>query len=295
MKPEEIRETFRYHSPGPEAVRTHERIRARMTDTAVDVAGMIPPSRERSTFITLMQQAQMMANAAVAIHGITPSARLSVTGVGDDREGHQVRQESPAPLPAFSGPDAETAERPADAGPGRRIVHVPGRVHKATEQQPDFRRQFRWPRDERTAELSVTVIPGEINPDGAQLLWWCMPKHRNLLALALVRRGTLILRTDCGVAHGDKQKLERPCRLRSGGAYRVHCRYEARKGGLLRFSLVDGAGIDVQIDAPVNVADWPRLPMVLGLGYPRFDDPEVQRHHPLQPGWEWRDLEIAPA
>ena len=30
---------------------------------------LLPPSRERSTFITLMQQAQMMANAAVAIHG----------------------------------------------------------------------------------------------------------------------------------------------------------------------------------------------------------------------------------
>ncbi|MXX62970.1 MAG: hypothetical protein F4112_16145 [Holophagales bacterium] len=283
MKPEEIRETFRYHSPGPEAVRTHERIRARMTDTAVDVAGMIPPSRERSTFITLMQQAQMMANAAVAIHGLPA------------RAGEAQPAADKSPLPAFAGPDAETAERPNAAAPGRRVVHVPGRVHKATGQQPDFRRQFRWPRHERTAELSVTVIPAEINPDGAQLLWWCMPKHRNLLALALVRRGKLILRTDCGVPHGEKQKFERSCRLRPGGAYRVHCRYEARKGGRLRFSLVDGAGIDVQIDAPVNVGDWPRLPMVLGLGYPRFDDPEVQRHHPLQPGWEWRDLEIAPA
>ncbi|MYA08531.1 MAG: hypothetical protein F4060_15445 [Holophagales bacterium] len=292
MKPEEIRETFRYHSPNPEAVKVHERIRSRMTDTAVDVAGMIPNSRERSTFITLMQQAQMMANAAVAIHGITPSARLSVTGIGEAAAAADVQRQQGIASGELRGEERRSV---LEQAAGRRIVDVPGRVHKATDQQPDFRRQFRWPRDERTAELSVTVIPGEINPDGAQLLWWCMPRHRNLLALALVRRGKLILRTDCGVAHGDKQKLERSCRLRPGGAYRVHCRYEARKGGRLRFSLVDGAGIDVQIDAPVNVGDWPRLPMVLGLGYPRFDDPEVQRHHPLQPGWEWRDLEIAPA
>lgn len=69
MRAEEIRETFRYHSPSKEAVALHERIREKMTCTVEWVAGHIPNSRERSTFITLMQQAQMMANAAVAIHG----------------------------------------------------------------------------------------------------------------------------------------------------------------------------------------------------------------------------------
>ena len=68
MTESEIRDTFRYHSPNPDRVRTHEQIRERMTATVVEVAGLIPASRERSTFITLMQQAQMMANAAVAIH-----------------------------------------------------------------------------------------------------------------------------------------------------------------------------------------------------------------------------------
>ena len=46
----------------------HEAIRERMTATVVTIAGLIPPSRERSMFITLCQQAQMMANAALAIH-----------------------------------------------------------------------------------------------------------------------------------------------------------------------------------------------------------------------------------
>ena len=69
MTPEKIKDTFRYHSPGPEAQKTHEAIRERITETALAVANLIPESRERSLFITHMQQAQMMANAAVAIHG----------------------------------------------------------------------------------------------------------------------------------------------------------------------------------------------------------------------------------
>ena len=68
----EIRETFRYHSPSPEAVQAHETIRMMMTDTVVEIAAKLPPSRERSMFITLCQQAQMMANASIAIHGLPP-------------------------------------------------------------------------------------------------------------------------------------------------------------------------------------------------------------------------------
>ena len=69
MIEEQIRETFKYHSPSPSAVKHHEKIRETMTEAAVVVAAMLPLSRERSLFITLMQQAQMMANASIAIHG----------------------------------------------------------------------------------------------------------------------------------------------------------------------------------------------------------------------------------
>ena len=65
----DIRNTFQYHSPNPAAVKLHEIIREEMTETVVSVAELLPPSRERSLYITLMQQAQMMANAAIAIHG----------------------------------------------------------------------------------------------------------------------------------------------------------------------------------------------------------------------------------
>ena len=68
MMPDEIRETFRYHSPNPDMVKRHEAIRQTMTEATIKVAAMLPSSRERSLFITDMQRAQMMANAAVAIH-----------------------------------------------------------------------------------------------------------------------------------------------------------------------------------------------------------------------------------
>ena len=70
MTEDQIRDTFKYHSPNSKSVRVHEDIRFKMTDTVVQIAGILPTSRERSTFITLCQQAQMMANAAIAIHGI---------------------------------------------------------------------------------------------------------------------------------------------------------------------------------------------------------------------------------
>ena len=68
MTPEKIRAAFRYHSPNPASQKKHEDIRERITETVLAVAEMIPESRERSLFITKMQEAQMLANAAVAIH-----------------------------------------------------------------------------------------------------------------------------------------------------------------------------------------------------------------------------------
>ena len=68
MTPEKIRNTFRYHSPSPASQKKHESIRSIITETVLAVAELLPESRERSLFITKMQEAQMIANAAVAIH-----------------------------------------------------------------------------------------------------------------------------------------------------------------------------------------------------------------------------------
>lgn len=64
----EIRNAFRYHAPTEEKVQMHERVRERMTDVAVEIAAMLPPSREKSLFLERLQEAQMWANASIAIH-----------------------------------------------------------------------------------------------------------------------------------------------------------------------------------------------------------------------------------
>ena len=74
MTEAEIRNVFRYHAPSPESIAAHEMVRTVMVDAVTTIAADIPLSRERSLFITLCQEAQMMANAAIAIHGI-PEAK----------------------------------------------------------------------------------------------------------------------------------------------------------------------------------------------------------------------------
>ena len=69
MTEQEIRDTFRYHAPDERQMKVFEDNRFEMTETAVRISKTLPMCRERSLYITLMQQAQMMANAAVAIHG----------------------------------------------------------------------------------------------------------------------------------------------------------------------------------------------------------------------------------
>ncbi|MYI74155.1 MAG: hypothetical protein F4057_02155 [Acidobacteria bacterium] len=70
MTEAEIVELFTYHPPDAERIRAHDLVRDVMRDAVLELAPHLPASRERSTFITLMQQASMMANAALAIHGV---------------------------------------------------------------------------------------------------------------------------------------------------------------------------------------------------------------------------------
>ena len=56
--------------PSPASEEAHRAIRLEMTDAVVRIARRCPDSRERDQFLLLAQQAQMMANAAIAIHGV---------------------------------------------------------------------------------------------------------------------------------------------------------------------------------------------------------------------------------
>ena len=75
MTEAEIRDTFRYHRPDPGKLAAFELVRELMVETVAEIAAILPPSRERSTFITDMQRAQMMANASIAIHGVSEGPR----------------------------------------------------------------------------------------------------------------------------------------------------------------------------------------------------------------------------
>ena len=75
MTEKEIRNTFMYHSADGNAIRAHEAIRTLITETAVTIANVLPESAERMLFLRHLQQAQMLANAAVAIHGLPEDSR----------------------------------------------------------------------------------------------------------------------------------------------------------------------------------------------------------------------------
>ena len=71
MTEAEIRNILKYHNVqgDQDVVAAMERVREVLTEAAVEVGKLTPPSRERSLFLTNIQQGQMMAIASLAIHG----------------------------------------------------------------------------------------------------------------------------------------------------------------------------------------------------------------------------------
>ena len=70
MIPSQITESFRHHNPTPKQVEAFNGVEEAITNVTIKIAGLIPPSRERSLFITKMQEAKMWANTGLAVHGI---------------------------------------------------------------------------------------------------------------------------------------------------------------------------------------------------------------------------------
>ena len=65
--PAHLRQRHLYHAPGPEAVKTLTEIRRRVLDLAVYVELSTPVGREQALALTKLQEAQMWANAAIAM------------------------------------------------------------------------------------------------------------------------------------------------------------------------------------------------------------------------------------
>ena len=69
MTRDEIINAFTYHQPRPGDKERYEAITARFLEMALFVYDNTPISREQSLALTHLQEARMMANAAIAIHG----------------------------------------------------------------------------------------------------------------------------------------------------------------------------------------------------------------------------------
>ena len=64
----ELQNRFAYHPPrNPEEIRQHGEIRERFKDLVTHLDDMLPDGREKALVITKLQEAQMWANAAIAI------------------------------------------------------------------------------------------------------------------------------------------------------------------------------------------------------------------------------------
>lgn len=68
MTPEQIANTFSYHSPKPGQPERYTALRCKARELATLIVESCPASRERSLAITKLQEAVMFANASIAIN-----------------------------------------------------------------------------------------------------------------------------------------------------------------------------------------------------------------------------------
>lgn len=65
----EIIRRLRYYAPQGDQARTYETIRQLTIDYATNVGRLLPASREKSQWMTTVEDSQMWANKAVAVNG----------------------------------------------------------------------------------------------------------------------------------------------------------------------------------------------------------------------------------
>lgn len=65
----EIMRRLRHYAPKGEQKQTYERIRELTIEYAATVAELLPDSREKSHWLTTLEDSQMWANKAIAVNG----------------------------------------------------------------------------------------------------------------------------------------------------------------------------------------------------------------------------------
>lgn len=67
MERADIENRFEYHPPKDEETKfAHERVRLLLVEVALELDGLVPEGREKSTAITKLEEAMMWANAGIA-------------------------------------------------------------------------------------------------------------------------------------------------------------------------------------------------------------------------------------
>lgn len=69
MTEQQLVDLFTYHTPNQRQVNAYAEIRTAARDLALTINRLCPESREKSSAITWLQMANMLANASIAIHG----------------------------------------------------------------------------------------------------------------------------------------------------------------------------------------------------------------------------------
>lgn len=67
---DDLARMFTYHAPRPDQVPRYEALRAAGLEMALSVRRHTPPSAEQTLAVRAIQQAVMLANAAIAIHEV---------------------------------------------------------------------------------------------------------------------------------------------------------------------------------------------------------------------------------
>lgn len=165
-------------------------------------------------------------------------------------------------------------------------------VHQPSEAAPGWEKRFDEVGRGSEAYLGVTIDTGGVPyPQGAQLAWLAVDRHRNCLAFLVHRRKQLILRVGCGMPHGRKQRIvvdypELPKRFRlevwsrgAGTDVRID-------GELVAESLPLHIERDGETGAVLDGMPWGRL--AVGFGFTGSAE-----HEPIQHGWTWSALTIS--
>ena len=236
------------------------------------VAGLV--ADDDTDRITVLQPFQSVASA------------LRRPGYDDPPPPPELPEDPPPPPPRVS------------CTSGWVCMDLQGAFHRATAARPSFEHRLNTPQGAyRRAVFRFKVHHGgwnRISSRNQNLFWLAREKHLDLFGFGIARGpggpAQVFYRTDWGVEHVNKQRVETPHLMRAGETYDVMFDFDAG-GGRIVLTLTDSRGAEVMrsVGRP-NVSEIPFSQgqrIAVGFGFRGEYESE-----PAQPGWIWSDLHV---